>query len=127
MYYSIIYEHNQKGYLLNTYSQKLPALELLQSILDDFSKNNYVLSNKVYKIENKFPLSRTYPILTHQKNIKSTESYKVVFMLELDNSFIYHIESTNEQLNVQELSRNDNESVQHISKQLNEEITINLN
>lgn len=127
MYYSIIYEYNQKGYLLNTYSNKLPALELLQSILDDFSNNNYVLSNKVYNVENKFPLSRTYPILTHQKNIKSTESYKVLFMLELDNSVIYHIEATNEQLNVQELYRNNNESVQHISKQLNEEITINLN
>lgn len=127
MYYTILYEENQTGHILNTFSNKLPALELLQSILDDYSENNYVLSAKVFTVENKFPLFKSYQILTHQKNIKSTESYKVLFMLELNNSYIYHIQSESKILKVEQLLRENNENVHYISKNLNEEIIIGLN
>ena len=39
-YYSVVYEENQKGYLLNTFHNKLYSLRLVEAILDDFSENN---------------------------------------------------------------------------------------
>lgn len=126
-YYAVIYEENQTGYLLNTFHHKLHALELIQSILDDFSTNNYVLSVQVFVIQEKFRVNRAYNIITHKKNIISSQDYKVLFKLELNNSFLYHIETNTEEFDVEHLPRTQDETVKYISKNFDEEITIGLN
>lgn len=126
-YYSVVYEEYQKGYLLGTFYYKLHSLELLKSILDDFSENNYVLSDKVFKIEEKFQFVKSYSLLSHKKNIISDKKYNVLFNLELKNSFLYHIETESECFDIEEIPRQNNETVQFISRNLDEEIDINLN
>ncbi len=126
-YYTVIFEENQTGYLLNTFYHKLHALELIQSILDDYTANNYVLTNKVFIVQDKFLINKTYNIITHKKNIISSQEYKVLFKLELDNSLLYHIETNTEVFDVEHLPRLQDEIVQYISKSLDEEITIGLN
>ncbi len=128
MYYSVIYEENQKGYLLNSFYYKLHSLELVLAVLDDFSENNYELSNKVFIIEDKFKIKKTYNILTHKKNILSTNDYKILFMIELTkSSFLYHIETISEFFDLEKMPRIENDTVQYISRNLDEEINISLN
>lgn len=127
MYYIVLYEQYQTGYLLKTFYHKLQALELIQSILDDFTANNYLLTNKVFIVEDKFSINKTYNIITHKKNIISSKDCKVLFKLELDNSLLYHIETNTEVFDVEHLPRLQDEIVQYISKSLDEEITIGLN
>ena len=106
MYYSVIYEENQKGYLLQTFYHKLHSLELVKSILDNFSENNYELSGKVFIIEDKFRIKKTYRILSHRKNILLTGEYKILFQIELtENSFLYHIETSVEFFDLEKLPR----------------------
>lgn len=105
MYYSIIYEENQKGYLLNTFYHKLDSLELIESILDDFSENDYIFSDKIFILEDKFKYQKTYTILSHEENIFSTDEYKILFKIELENSFLYHIETSTEFFDLDELPR----------------------
>ena len=113
--------------MLNTFCYKLNALELLQSILDEFSEDNYIFSEKAFIIQEKFRVSKVYDILTHQKIVISSEDYKVLFKLELDSSFLYHIETSDEVFDVENLPREQNETVEYISKNLDEEIIIGLN
>lgn len=105
MYYSVLYEENQKGYLLNTFYHKLDSLELLKSILDDFTENDYIFSDKIFIIEDKFKYQKTYSILSHEENILSTDEYKILFKIELENSFLYHIETGIEFFDLEELPR----------------------
>lgn len=128
MYYSVIYEENQKGYLLNTFFDKLHSLELVGVILDDFSENNYELSGKIFIIEDKFRIKSIYNILTHKKSILNTNDYKILFQIELtENSFLYHIETNSEFFDLEKLPRIQDDSVQFISKNLDDEINIGLN
>lgn len=127
MYYSVIYEENQKGYLLNTFYYKLHSLELVKSILDDFSENDYIFSGKVFILEDKFKFKKTYNILSHKKNILSTDEYKILFQIELENSFLYHIETSSEFFDFGKLPRIEDDAAQYISKNLDEGINIELN
>lgn len=127
MYYSVIYEENQKGYLLNTFYIKLQSLELCKSIFDDFVENDYIFSDKVFIIEDKFNINKTYSIISHKKNIISDNNYKVLFMNELENGFLYHIETRSEFFDLEKLPRVKDQVVQYISRTLDEELNINLN
>lgn len=128
MYYSVIYEENQKAYLLNTFYYKLKSLELVKDILNDFTENDYIFSDMVFKIEDKFRIKKTYNILTHKKNILSTDDYKILFQIELtENGFLYHIETNSEFLELEKLIRIQDDTLQYISKNLDEEINIGLN
>ncbi len=128
MYYSVIYEENQKGYLLNTFYHKLHSLELVKSILDDFSENNYELSGKVFIVEDKFRIKKNYNILTHKKNILFTDEYKILFQIELTaDSFLYHIETSSEFFDLESLPRIQDDNVKFTSRNLDEEINIGLN
>lgn len=127
MYYSVIYEENQKGYLLHTFYYKYHSLRLVGAILNDFSENNYLLSDKIFILEEKFRFNRTYNILSHKKNILSTDDYKILFMIELGNSFLYHIETSSEFFDLESLPRTQDDAVQYISTNLDEEINIGLN
>lgn len=128
MYYSVIYEENQKGYLLNTFYYKLQSLELVKDILNDFTENDYIFSDKVFKIGDEFRIKKTYNILTHKKNILSTDDYKTLFQIELtENSFLYHIETNSEFFELEKLPRFEDDTLQYISRNLDEEINIGLN
>lgn len=128
MYYSVIYEEYQKGYLLNTFYNKLHSLKLVKAILDDFSVNNYELSDKVFIIQDKFRVKKDYNILSHKNNILSKEECKILFMIELTaNSFLYHIETNSEFFDIENLARVEINSIQIISRNLDEEIDIGLN
>ena len=127
-YYSVLYEENQKGYLLNTFYNKLHSLKLVEAILDDFSENNYELSGKVFIIQDKFRIKKVYNILSHKKNILSKEECKILFMIELTAcSFLYHIETKSEFFDIENLTRVEIDSIQYISRNLDEEIDIGLN
>ena len=127
-YYSVLYEENQKGYLLNTFYNKLHSLKLVEAILDDFSENNYELSGKVFIIQDKFRIKKVYNILSHKKNILSKEECKILFMIQLTaNSFLYHIETNSEFFDIENLARVEIKSIQIISRSLDEEIDIGLN
>lgn len=127
-YYSVLYEENQSGFLLGTFYYKLHSLELLKSILDDFSENNYELSNKVFKIEDKFSIKKTYNILSHKRNIHSSADCNILYMIELTKySFLYHIETNLEIFDIEKLPRIEVDSVQFISRNLDEEIDLGLN
>lgn len=105
MYYSILYEENQKGYLLKTTSDKLETLEILQFVLDDFIENDYIFSDKIFKIKEKFKVSKSYRIISHREQLKSTESFYILSFFELENSFIYHIKTSSEFFDMEELPR----------------------
>lgn len=127
MYYSVLYEENQKGYLLNTFNKKLQALELVKFILDDFSRNDYLLTNKTFIIEDKVKFNKIYNLISHKKNIISADDFKVLYKVELDNSFLYHIETSVEHFDLETLPRIQDNIVQFISRNLDEEVNIGLN
>lgn len=127
-YYSVLYEENQKGYLLNTFYHKLHSLELVGAVLDDFGENNYELSGKDFIVEDKFRIKRTYNILSHKKNILSTNDCKILFMIELTkDSFLYHIETNSEFFELEKLPRIEDDKIQYVSRNLDDEISIGLN
>jgi len=80
-YYSVIYEEYQKGYLLNTFHNKLHSLKLVEAVLDDFSVSNYELSSNVFIIQDKFRIKKKYNIISHKNNIISKEECKILFMI----------------------------------------------
>lgn len=127
MHHSIIYEENHKGYLLLSTTMRLGALELYQAVLDDFAENDYIFSDKIFKVEEKFEIIQSYPILSHKLTLKSVENFKIISTLELENSFIYHIQSAQPILDLMALPRFQVDSVEFISKNLNRDLTINLN
>lgn len=126
-YHFIIYEENSKGYLLLNTSIRLEALELYKAILDDFAENDYIFSDKIFKVEEKFRVLDSYPLLSHKLTLKSGNDFKIVSTLELENSFIYHIQSAQPILDLMALPRIQVDSVDFISKNLNQDLTINLN
>lgn len=126
-YHSIIFEEGSKGYLLLSTTNRLEALELCQVVLDDFVENDYIFSDKVFKIEEKFKVVCSYHILSHKKTLESSPDFEVMFKLELENSFIYHIQSTQPLTDLLAIPRMQDESVEFISKNLDEEIKIDLN
>lgn len=127
MYYSIIFEENDKGYLLHSSTMKLEALYLLQKILDDFAENDYIFSCKVFNVEKQFDILRIYPITSHKLILKSDRAFKVLYSLEFQNSFLYHIESVSTLPELTELPRITASSVEFISKTINDELDIHLN
>ena len=126
-YYSVLYEENQIGYLLNTFNKKVQALELIKFILDDFSVNDYLLTNKTFIIEDKVKFNKTYNLISHKKNIVSADDFNVLYKVELDNSFLYHIETHLEFFDLENLPRIQDNIIQFISKNLDEEVNIGLN
>lgn len=127
MYYSVLYEENQKGYLLSTFNNKIQALELVKFILDDFSENDYLMTNKTFIIEDKMKIYKSYNLISHKKNIVSADDFKVLYKVELDNSFLYHIETSSEFLDLENLPRSQDNIIQFISRNLDEEVKISLN
>lgn len=125
--YHIIYEENSKGYLLLNTSIRLEALELYKAVLDDFFENDYIFSDKIFKVEEKFKVVNSYPILSHKLTLRSSDNFKVLCSLELENSFIYHIQSAEPLTDLIAMSRIQVESVEFISKNLNQDIKIDLN
>lgn len=127
MYYSIIFEENDKGYLLHSSTMKLEALYLLQKILDDFANNDYIFSDKAFNVRQQFDVLRSYPITSHKLILKSDRAFKVLYSLEFQNSFLYHIESVSTLPELTELPRITASSVEFISKTINDELDIHLN
>lgn len=127
MYHSIIYEENSTGYLLLNTSVRLEALELYQGVLDDFIENDYIFSDKIFAVEQKFEIIQSYTILSHKLTLTSNDDFKIISTLELENSFIYHIQSDRPIVDLMALTRTQVDSVEFVSKKLNQDLKINLN
>lgn len=127
MYYSVIYEENFKGYLLLNTFNKLEALELYQAVLDDFAESDYIFSNKIFNVEEKFEVIQSYPILSHKQTLRSDDDFKIVYTTELENSFMYYIQSAQPIFDFMTSPRIQVDSVEFISRNLNQDLKISLN